>query len=130
MDFRLHQFFDAGLEIPSLEVGMPENPFDDLFGDVDFSVAEALDHLGSGTTEKKEKIDDIEGEIREQNGAQNGPEQIEIKKEALIQISLEDKFSGWIGVAMFHTNPNYRQDTITSPGSMGLDQHLCKLLSL
>ena len=113
----LDQFFDAGLELQPLEVGMG-NQFNDLFGDVDFSVAEALDHLGPGPTEEKEKIDDIEGEIRDQNGAQNGPDQIEIKKGASIQISLNEKMSGWIGTAVFHTSPKYRQDTIASPDGL------------
>ena len=113
--------FDAGREIPPLEVGM-DNPFDNLFEDVDFSVAEALDHLGPGNPfvkfEEKEIIEDIDGEIRDQKGAQNGPEQTEIQKGNSIQISLNEKISGWIGVAVFHTNPNYRQNTITSPDGL------------
>ena len=68
--------------------------------------------------EEKKSIEDIGGEIRDQNGAQNGPEQIEIKKGASIQISLDEKMSGWIGIAMFHTNPKYRKNTITSPNGL------------
>ena len=92
-----------------------DNAFNNLFEDVDFSAAEAF---GSGLREEKEIIDDIDGGIRDQSGAQNGPEQVEIKKGASIQISLGEKLSGWIGVAMFHTNPKYRQDTISSPGGL------------
>ena len=44
--------------------------------------------------------------VKEIKEAQNGPEQIEIQKGNSIQISLDDKlsgfWSGWIGVAVFH----------------------------
>ena len=114
---RLDQFFDIGIQIPPIEIGM-DNAFDNLFEDVDFSAAEALIHYGPGLGEEKEIIDDIDGRIRDQSGAQNGPEQVEIKKGASIQISLGEKISGWIGVATFHTNPNYRQNTITTPDGL------------
>ena len=65
--------------------------------------------------EEKENIEKVNGEIQEQKGAQKGPGQIEIRKGNSIQISLDEQSSGWIGTALFHTNPIYRQETITSP---------------
>ena len=65
--------------------------------------------------EENEKIEKVEGYIPDQKGAQNGPEQIEIRKGNLIQIALHEKLTGWFGISMFKTSPKYRQDTITSP---------------
>lgn len=62
-----------------------------------------------------EVIEKVEGQIRDQIGAQNGPEQIEIRKGNLIQITLDDKYKGWIGAMIINASPIFRQDTIVTP---------------
>ena len=98
-------------------------PFLDQFLNTDLSphvLAEEFEQSISRENpfEEKENIEKLNGEIQDQKGAQNGPGQIEIRKGNSIQISLDEQLSGWIGAAVFHTNPNYRQNTITSPDSL------------
>ena len=66
---------------------------------------------------KEKKIEKINGKILDQKGAQIGHEQVEIRRGNLIQITLEP-MSGYVGVAVFYTNPIYRQNTIMSQDNL------------
>ena len=73
------------------------------------NLANSLDDL------EWQNFQNISGRIDDQKGAQNAPHQIEIKLKTCIQISLDDRVSQWVGIAIFHTSPQFRRNTISSP---------------
>ena len=105
---------DSDIEIEELGAVPPKDVLN-MYGVLD-DLEEPERSISRGNPlELPEVIEKVEGHIRDQKGAQNGPEQIEIRKGNLIQIALQEELTGWIGISMFKTSPMYRQDTITSP---------------
>ena len=73
------------------------------------NLADSLDDL------ERKNFQDIICGIKNQKGAQVGDDQIEIRRKTCVQISLEDNQSQWVGIAVFHTSPRFRKNTISSP---------------
>ena len=79
------------------------------------TLAELANFADSLDDMERKNFQDIICGIKNQKGAQVGDDQIEIRRKTCIQISLEDNQSQWVGVAIFHTSPRFRKNTISSP---------------